>query len=116
MDAGPQRALRAIEDMRLQLAVDRLVARGELPCEPAFEECATLSHALAERGVLGLDLEALRRQARQQRRQARLQATRALGQRDAAAVQWARAVRLRDGARPGSGPTPTPLDGSGPRA
>jgi hypothetical protein len=117
MDAGPHRALPAIEEMRLQLAVDRLVARGELRCEAAFEDRATLAHALAERGLLGLDLEALRREARQQRRQARAQAAAALRQRDAAAAQWARAVRLLGAAgRPGNGLDVTAGAGSARRA
>src|SRR5689334_15008331 len=117
MDAGPHRALPAIEEMRLQLAVDRLVARGELRCEAAFEERATLAHALAERGLLGLDLEALGRKARQQRRQARAQGLGARQQRNAAAAQSARAVRLRGAAgRPGSGLSVTAGAGSARRA
>jgi hypothetical protein len=51
---------------------------------------------LAERGVLGVELEALRREARQQRRQAVTQARAAYAQREQAVRQCALAVRRRD--------------------
>ena len=59
MDAGPHRASRAIEELRLQLAVDKLVADGALPLDTAFEAPSGLERVLGERGLLGLDLEAL---------------------------------------------------------
>src|SRR6185312_6640553 len=96
MDAGPHRASRAIEELRLQLAVDRLVADGALPLSTAFEAGSGLERVLGERGLLGLDLEALRRQARQQRRHALALQRAAVAQRYAAAGQWARAVTLLD--------------------
>jgi hypothetical protein len=96
MDAGPHRASRAIEELRLQLAVDRLVADGALPPGTAFEASDGLERVLAERGLLGLDLEALKRQARQQRRQARAIQQTAIAQRYAAASQWTQAVRQLD--------------------
>jgi hypothetical protein len=92
MDAGPHRASRAIEELRLQLAVDQLVADGSLPPETAFEASEPLERVLAERGVLGLDLEALKREARQQRRQAVAQQRSARAQRHVAAAQFARVV------------------------
>src|SRR4051812_3678400 len=70
MDAGCDRASRAIEELRLQLAVDQLVADGALPLSIAFEGNNGLERTLAERAVLGLGLGALRRGARKQRRQA----------------------------------------------
>jgi hypothetical protein len=94
MDAGPHRASRAIEELRLQLAVDRLVADGALPPGTAFDAADGLERELGERGLLGLDLEALRRQARQQRRQARALQRSAILQRYAAAQQWTRALTL----------------------
>ena len=96
MDAGPHRASRAIEDMRLQLAVDRLVAGGALAVDSAFEADGTLERLLAERALLGLDLEAIRREARQQRRQALALQRDAVAHRCEAAAQRARAVRRRD--------------------
>ena len=118
MDAGPQRASRAIEDLRLQLAADELAASGVLPGEAAFEASKGLGHVLAERGLLGLELEALRRQARQQRRHAREQISRAARQREVAAAQWAWAVSRLDSAarRDGSGRWATLSAGSGRRA
>jgi hypothetical protein len=97
MDSRPQPARRAIEDMRLQLAADRLLQRGSLCPDAAFEAGdEPLHRCLAERCVLGLDLEGLRRQARQQRRHAHEQARAAMAQRDAAAAQWARALSQLD--------------------
>jgi hypothetical protein len=67
----------------------------------AFEAASALDRVLAERGLLGLGLEAMRREARQQRRQARAQACEALRQHEQAAAQWARAVsRVGSAARP----------------
>lgn len=118
MDASPQQASRAVEEMRLQLAVDRLVADGALPPEAAWAREATLARGLAERGLLGLELEALRREARQQRRHAREQESRAARQREVAAAQWARAIsRLDSSASPaGSGRSARASAGSGRRA
>jgi hypothetical protein len=117
MDAGPHRASRAIEDLRLQLAVDRLVADGALPTSTAFEAANGLERLLGERGLLGLDLEALKREARQQRRQARALQQAAVAQRSATAAQWTRAVRLLDPAdRPGRSARPAPARGSDRRA
>jgi hypothetical protein len=117
MDAGPHRASRAIEEMRLQLAVDQLVADGALPTESAFLAQSPLERVLSERGVLGLDLEALRRQARQQRRQAIAQGRQAVAQRHVAAAQWARAVSLLPPAdRPGRSRPSAPAGESGRRA
>ena len=96
MDAGPHRASRAIEDLRLQLAVDRLVADGALPLSTAFEADNGLERVLAERGVLGLGLEAIRREARQQRRQALVLRRDAIAQRYAAGTRGARAVTPLD--------------------
>jgi hypothetical protein len=93
MAAGPHRA---IEELRLQLAVDRLVADGALPPSTAFDASNGLERELGERGVLGLDLEALRRQARQQRRHAFRQARAACAQREQAVRQCAQAVSRRD--------------------
>jgi hypothetical protein len=85
-----------MEEMRLQLAVDQLVADGVLAPSTAFEADSGLERVLGERGLLGLDLEALRREARQQRRQALLHQRRAVAQRQIAASQWARAVTRLD--------------------
>jgi hypothetical protein len=90
---GPQRA---IEELRLQLVAHSLVEHGVLPAQAAFRASDPLEQMLAERGVLGLDLEALRRQARQQRRHAFTQARAACAQREQAARQSARAISRRD--------------------
>ena|SRR5690242_18875258 len=109
MDAGPHRASRAIEELRLQLAVDKLVADGALPLDTAFEAPSGLERVLGERGLLGLDLEALRREARQQRRQALALQRTAVAQRYTAAAQWSRAVtRLDPAARPAQSARPGP--------
>jgi hypothetical protein len=113
MDAGPHRASRAIEELRLQLAVDRLVADGALPASTAFEAANGLERVLGERGLLGLDLEALKRQARQQRRQARALQRAAVAQRYAAAEQWTRAIMLLDPVcAPAQSARPAPAGGS----
>jgi len=113
MDPRPRRALRAIEDLRLQLVVDRLVAEGALCPEDALSAPGGPERVLAERGVLGLDLEALRRQARQMRRHAVVQQQAALTQRDAASAQWARAV---DRLESDFGPANPPRAGTARRA
>jgi hypothetical protein len=117
MDAGPHRASRAIEELRLQLAIDRLVADGALPLSTAFDAPSGLERVLGERGLLGLGLEALRRQARQQRRQARALQRAAVAQRCAAAAQWSRAVTLLDSAdAPAQSARRAPAGGSDRRA
>lgn len=110
-DAGPHRASRAIEELRLQLAVDRLVADGALPLSTAFDSPDGLERLLAERGLLGLDLEALKRQARQQRRQARSVQQTAIAQRYLAAAQWDRVTARLDPAGPPA-PSVRPAGGS----
>jgi hypothetical protein len=97
MDPGGHRALREIEEMRLQLVVDRLVASGALKPETAVRSQESLERVLGERGVLGLDLEALRREARQQRLQASRQHRDAVAQRLAATAQRG---RISPGPRP----------------
>jgi hypothetical protein len=99
MGAGPHRASRAIEDLRLQLAVDRLVADGALPLGAAFEADSGLERVLAERGLLGLELEAVRREARQQRRHARALQRAAIAQRHAAGTRWTRAIERLNAAK-----------------
>jgi hypothetical protein len=90
---GPQRA---IEELRLQLAAHRLLERGVLAAQAAFRASDPLEQMLAERGMLGVELEALRREARQQRRHAFRQARAACAQREQAVRQCARAVSRRD--------------------
>jgi hypothetical protein len=96
MVGGAPTASRRIEDLRLQLAVDRLVASGALAPESALRAPDAFERMLGERGLLGCELEALRRQARQQRRQARVLRLGAVRQRHAAIGQWARAVGMLD--------------------
>ena len=102
----PHRAQREIEDMRLQLAVDRLMVSGVLQPELALRSPGGFERMLAERGVLGLDLEAVKRQARQMRCQARTQLQIALTQRDAAAAQWERVISLLAPADRSAAPSP----------
>jgi hypothetical protein len=90
MEGGPDRALREIEEMRFQLAVDRLVASGILEPEAAIRASDPLDRVFGERGLLGLTFEGLRREARQQRRRAADQKRDAAAQRQLAAAQCAR--------------------------
>jgi hypothetical protein len=97
MDARPHHsATRAIEDMRLQLVADRLLRCGSLRADAAFDDDEPFHRVLAERGLLGLDLEGVRREARQQRRHAHEQARVAIEQRGATAAQLARTVSQID--------------------
>jgi hypothetical protein len=96
MEPASDRALRKIEEMRLQLVVDRLVASGVLRPDAAVRSSEGLERVLGERGLLGLDLDGQRREARQQRRQARRQRLDAVAQRQIAAAQSARVVDILD--------------------
>jgi hypothetical protein len=95
MDGGAPTASRRIEELRLQMAVDRLVATGALSPEAALHAEGAFERLLAERGLLGCQLEGLRREARQQRRHARAQRLDAMRQCQAAIGQWVRAVCMR---------------------
>src|SRR3954447_7488268 len=113
MEAGCDRASRAIEELRLQLAVDQLVADGALPLSIAFEADNGLERVLAERGGLGLGLEAVRREARQQRRQAL--ALQRDARRYAADARRTRAVMRLDPAGPAARGDPPPAARGTPR-
>jgi hypothetical protein len=112
MEGGPYRALREIEEMRLQLAVDRLVASGILQPEAAIHAPDPLDRLFGERGVLGLAFEAVRREARQQRRRAVDQKRDAAAQRDRAAAQRARMESMRFAVHRSEWPGPS-ADGGG---